>query len=52
MFTTFNVSDISPFDANLGSRKNPFEERENHVIQSAQSFKDPLFVPKGPIIRA
>ena len=29
---TFNVSDLSPFDASSDSRINPFEERENDVI--------------------
>ena len=49
---TFNVSDLSPFDAGSDSRTNPFEERGNDVIQSAQSIKDPLLVPEGPITRA
>jgi hypothetical protein len=26
---TFNVSDLSPYDAGDDSRSNPFEEREN-----------------------
>ncbi|KAL4633166.1 hypothetical protein ACB092_04G102600 [Castanea dentata] len=47
---TFNVSDLSPFDAGDDSRTNPFEERGNDENQ--QAFKDPLHIPVGPIIRA
>ncbi|XP_052173798.1 uncharacterized protein LOC127789074 [Diospyros lotus] len=54
---TFNVSDLSPFDAGEDSRTNPFEERgndENHHEEQADSnhSSDPLHVPIGPITRA
>ncbi|XP_052197121.1 uncharacterized protein LOC127804307 [Diospyros lotus] len=54
---TFNVSDLSPFDAGEDSRTNPFEERgndENHHEEQADSnhSSDPLHVPVGPITRA
>ncbi|XP_052188792.1 uncharacterized protein LOC127799098 [Diospyros lotus] len=54
---TFNVSDLSPFDAGENSRTNPFEERgndENHHEEQADSnhSSDPLHVPVGPITRA
>jgi hypothetical protein len=42
--TTFNVSDLSPFDVGDDSRMNPFEERGNDENQQA-SLKDPLHVP-------
>ena len=44
---TFNVSDLSPFDAGDDSWSNPFEERENDKNQQATSI-DPLHVPVGP----
>ena len=52
MSATCNVYDLSPFDAGSDSRMNPFKERVNDVIRSAQSFKDLLLVPKGAITTA
>ncbi|XP_028764585.1 uncharacterized protein LOC114722675, partial [Neltuma alba] len=51
---TFNVADLSPFDAGDDSRSNPFEERGNDAIQQANSStsNDPLQIPTGPITRA
>ena len=46
---TFNVSDLSPFVVGHNSRTNPFEERGNDENQ--QAFKDPLYVPVGPITK-
>ena len=48
--STFNVSDLSPFDVGDDSRMNPFEERGNDKNQ--QAFKDPLHVLVGPITSA
>lgn len=44
--TTFNIFDLSPFDASLNLRTNPFEERGNDVIQSIKSIKDPCLFQK------
>uniref|UniRef100_A0A2N9FI46 Reverse transcriptase n=1 Tax=Fagus sylvatica TaxID=28930 RepID=A0A2N9FI46_FAGSY len=51
-FATFNVSDLSPFDAGEDSWSNPFEERGNDGNQGGPSLKDPLQVPDGPITRS
>lgn len=53
---TFNVSDLSPFDAGSDSRTNPFEEGGDDVIQDAETtrasqWKDPLIVEDGPMTR-
>ena len=50
--TTFNVSDLSPFDVGEDSRSNPFEERGNDGNQGGPTLKDPLQVPDGPITRS
>uniref|UniRef100_A0A2N9EUF9 Retrotransposon gag domain-containing protein n=1 Tax=Fagus sylvatica TaxID=28930 RepID=A0A2N9EUF9_FAGSY len=50
--TTFNVSDLSPFNVGEDSRSNPFEERGNDGNQGGPSLKDPLQVPDGPITRS
>ncbi|XP_022891978.1 uncharacterized protein LOC111406839 [Olea europaea var. sylvestris] len=59
--TTFNVSDLSLFDASTDSRMNPFEEGGNDVSQGPQASKssptsslkkDPLIVEGGPMTRA
>ena len=59
--TTFNVSDLSLFDAGTDSRMNPFEEGGDDVIQEPQATKssptsspgkDPLKVEGGPMTRA
>ena len=51
---TFNVADLSPFDAGQDSRTNPFEERGNDEIQQEDksTLNDPLKIPSGPITRA
>jgi hypothetical protein len=55
--STFNISDLSPFDVGLDSRTNLFEEGENDVnpVRGQQArmaeFKD-LHVPEGPITRS
>ena len=41
---------LSPFDVGDDSRTNPFEARGNDENQ--QAFKDPLYVPVGPITKA
>ncbi|KAH9657916.1 Endonuclease [Citrus sinensis] len=51
---TFNVSDLSPFDASEDSRMNPFEERgndENHQGNTIKTSSDPLHIHGGPITR-
>ena len=47
---TFNVSDLSPFDVGDDSRTNPFEEKGND--ENHKAFKNPLYVPIGPITKA
>ena len=60
---TFNVADLSPYDAGEDSRSNPFEERgddENQELQFNQpqapaqinNSKDALQIPSGPITRS
>ena len=58
---TFNVADLSPFDAGFDSRTNPFEEGGNDTNQPVstpdlgQSNKykeDPLHITSGPVTRA
>ena len=56
---TFNVADLSPFDAGTDSRSNPFEERGNdddhggpNADQGGQLVQDPLKLPSGPITRS
>ena len=52
---TFNVSDLSYFDAGADSRTNPFQEEGDDVIMaaldpdSARSTVDPIHIPVGPI---
>jgi hypothetical protein len=50
--STFNVSDLSPFDVGEDSWSNPFEERGNDGTQGGPSLKDPLQVLDGPITRS
>ncbi|KAH9698112.1 Endonuclease [Citrus sinensis] len=53
--STFNVSDLSPFNVGEDSRKNPFEERgndENHQGNTIKTSSDPLHIHGGPITRA
>jgi len=49
---TFNVSDLSPYDAGDDSRLNPFKERGNDGSHGRPNLKDPLQVPDGPITRS
>jgi len=48
---TFNVSNLSPYDAYDDSRSNPFEESGNHEDHGGPSLKDPFQVPDRPIAR-
>ena len=50
---TFNVADLSLFDASPDLRLNPFEEGGNDVIPVHQttSQQDPLHIPTGPMTR-
>jgi hypothetical protein len=52
--TTFNVTDLSPFDAgdDLDLRTNPLEEEGNDASQGSSLVQDPVRVPVGPITRA
>jgi len=49
---TFNVYDLSPYDAGDDSRLNHFEERGNDGPHGKPNLKDPLQVPDGPITRS
>jgi hypothetical protein len=49
---TFNVYDLSPYDAGDDSRSNPFEEKGNDGPHGRPNLKDPLQVPNGPITRS
>lgn len=49
---TFNVSNLSSFDADDNSRLNPFEERWNDGHHVRLSLKDPMQVSDKPIIRS
>ena len=64
---SFNVSNLSPFDAGDNLRTNPFQEKENDATVTAQRhglgeiqpacgiqrqyLKDPLSLPSGLVIR-
>ncbi|XP_037495994.1 uncharacterized protein LOC119370926 [Jatropha curcas] len=60
--TTFNVSDLSPFDMDADLRTNLFEEGGNdtdqpsliHGVQGSKEHNmgDPLVLPSGPITRS
>lgn len=56
--STFNVSDLSPFYADLDSRTNPFQEGGNDMIQlkdfdkDKEDAQDDVEIPIGPITRA
>ena len=47
---TFNVANLSPFNAREDSRMNPFEEKGNDAIYNPR--RDPLLIPLSPITRA
>ena len=48
---TFNVSDLTPFDAGADLRTNPFQEEGNDAEHGTTS-RDPVQVPVGPVTRA
>ena len=48
---TFNVSDLTPFDAGADLRKNPFQEEGNDA-EFGKTSRDPVQVLVGPVIRA
>jgi hypothetical protein len=45
--TTFNISNLSPYDAGDDLRSNPFKERGNDGRHGRLNLKDPLQVPDG-----
>ena len=49
---TFNVSDLSPFDAGDDLRTNSFQEEGNDGSRAKEGSVDPLEVPLGPMTRA
>ena len=49
---TFNVTDLSPFDAGDDLRTNPFQEEGNDGSKAKEGSVDPLEVPLGPMTRA
>ena len=49
--TTFNVTDLSPFDVGEDLRTNPIQEEGNDGDQGTAS-KDLIQVPIGPVTRA
>ena len=48
---TFNVSDLTPFDAGADLRTNPFQEEGNDAERGTTS-RDPVQVPVEPVTRA
>ena len=46
---TFNVTDLSPFDAGDDLRTNPFQEEGNDGNMAKEGSVDPLEVPLGPM---
>ena len=49
---TFNVSDLSPFDADHDLRANPFQDEGNDEDVSNKELKAKYQVPVGPVTRA
>ena len=49
---TFNVTDLSLFEAGHDLRTNPSQEEGNDGVQARRWSADPLEVPLGPITRA
>ena len=49
---TFNVTDLSPFDAGDDLRTNPFQEEGNDGSRAKEGSVDPLEVPLGLMKRA
>ena len=50
--TTFNVTDLSPFDVGDDLRINPFQEEENNGGMAKEWSVDPLETPLGLMTRA
>ena len=50
--TTFNVTDLSPFDVGDDLRINPFQEEENNGGMAKEWSVDPLEIPLGLMTRA
>ena len=53
---TFNVSNLSPFDADDDSRLNPFKEGGDDATRQVEkdvssASSNPLMIPSGPITR-
>ena len=48
---TFNVTDLSPFDAGDDLRTNPFQEEGNDGSKANEVSVDLLEVPLGPMTR-
>src|SRR3954469_9562906 len=48
---TFNVADLSPFDAGDDLRTNPFQEEGNDESMATKK-REPIVVPVGPVTRA
>ena len=46
---TFNVTDLSPFDAGDDLRTNPFQEEGNDGSRAKEGSVDPLEVPLDPM---
>ena len=46
---TFNVTDLSPFDAGDDLRTNPFQEEGNDGSMAKEWSVDPLEIPLGPM---
>ena len=49
---TFNVINLSPFDAGDDLRTNPFQEEGNDGNRAKEGSVDPIEVPLGPMTRA
>ena len=51
VIATFNVTDLSPFDAGDNLRTNPFQEEGNDGSRAKEGSVDPLEVSLGPMTR-
>ena len=49
---TFNVTDLSPFDAGDDLRANPFQDEGNDEDMTKKTRAGPFKVPVGPVTRA
>ena len=49
---TFNVTDLSPFDAGDDLRENPFQDEGNDEDMTKKTRGEPFKVPVGPVTRA